>query len=934
MRHLALLGLLVSAALVACGDDSKTSEQNDVADGSAAADTSEGSSDASDGSSQADGSGEADGSGSGSDDVWVVPDVVCTPEPTEAAKAEAGAADGSGVVALGGRRLSTPGTSTAVPGFPSNLVVHPTLPVVFVLSTSIDDRRILVLNTADGSLVQNVSLDEAYYGITLTADGTRLFVSSGSSRRVDAFDVNATTGEISLAVSTELPILTAGLTLSGDGSRLYVGEAEGNRLLALDTTRLGTADAVVATYTIASGVWDVERIPGTETLVVSSLVTSAIQVIDAATGTVAAPITVGRGPMGLQASADGSRLWVAVSGADELVELRVSDWSITRRVRVVESDVLTRDGEPLLRSNVNDVELSPDGSRLYVTRGVDNAVSVLATSDLSFIGSLPTAWYPSGSAVTPDGSTLVVAEGKGFGSGPNLGRSSKAAIDGTVSFVALQGLDIAATTAEVVSNALRSLTTFPFECDDFFPVPVHEGDYTPIEHVILVVKENKTFDCVFGDIADRGLNVDPTLVQWGADITPNQHAFVDEFALAANFYDEVEDSDMGHITLTAGFLNDFVERAWVESDRSGMFDAYQVAETTNPTNGNLFTHLMDRGVDFKVYGEITGMFARAGDGRQPFAFSDRAYPGGFFFTMGVRDTDRAEYLIRKMNAGQLATFTYMLLPNDHTGGTTPGNPTPEAQVADNDFAVGRLAEGLSQSEYWKKTAIFVVEDDPQGCEDHVDSHRVFAFVISPWAKRGYISFVNYNFQSVFATITRILGVPPMGRPDAMASPMWDMFTGVPDYTPYVVKPRIVPEDKIRDLKTPGVEESMAMDFSGPDRNEELGTVVQNYRLWKMGRISRAEAQARIERGERPLPAGVSRSAAAHRIEVLEEEREEEAEEEFTAFEAEWKAYLKYAEAHGEKPAIRGGYPLSKAQIQAVMRGEIPVEKVPSLRTAP
>lgn len=930
MRQLSLLCLLLSGSLVACGDDKDSAEITDTGNGSAdAGDTSDGSADGSGTVDTSDGSAD----GSGTEDVWVVPDVVCTPEPTEAAKLEAGANDGSGIVALGGRRLSSPGTSTAVPGFPSNLVVHPTLPVVFVLSTSIDDRRILVMSTVDGSVVQDVSLDEAYYGIALTNDGSRLYVSSGSSKRVDAFDVSATTGEVTLAVSTELPIVTAGMTLSADGSRIYVGEAEGNRLLALDTTRLGTPDAVVSTYTLASGVWDVERIPGTETIVVSSHVTSDIQVVDTVSGQVGEPVEVGRGPMGMQASADGSKLWIAVSGADELVEVQVSDWSVSKRVRVVESDVLTSEGTSLLRSNVNDVELSPDGSRLYVTRGVDNAVSVLATSDLSFIGSMPSAWYPAGSAVTPDGRTLVVAEGKGFGSGPNLGRSSKEALDGSVSFVTLDGLDIAATTAQVVSNDLRSLTTFPFECDDFFPVPVNPGDYTPIEHVILVVKENKTFDCVFGDIADRGLNVDPTLVQWGADITPNQHAFVNEFALSANFYDEVEDSDMGHISLTAGFMNDFVERAWVESDRSGMFDAYQVAETTTPTNGSLFTHLMDRGIDIRVYGEITGMFARAQDNRQPFAFSDRAYPGGFFFNMGVRDTDRAEYVIRKINQGQLATFTFMLLPNDHTGGTTPGNPTPEAQVADNDFAIGRLTEGLSQSPYWKNTAIFVVEDDPQGCEDHVDSHRVFSFVISPWAKRGYVSFVNYSFQSVFATITRILGVPPMGRPDAMATPMWDMFTGVPDYSTYTVKPRLVPEDKIRDLKTPGVEESMAMDFSGPDRNEELGTVVQNYRLWKMGRISREEAQARIERGERPLPAGVIRAAATDRIEALAEEREEEAEEEFTAFEANWKAYLKYAEEHGEPVAHRGGYPLSPAQIRAVMRGEIPVEKVPSLRVA-
>jgi DNA-binding beta-propeller fold protein YncE len=930
MRHLPLLCLLLSGSLLACGDDKQSAAITDTADGSG--DASDGSGDGSAATDTTGGSGDADGSGT--EDVWVVPDVVCNPVPTEAAKLEAGANDGSGIIGLGGRRLSSPGISTAVRGFPSNLVIHPSLPVVFVLSTSIDDRRIIVLSTDDASIVQDVSLDEAYYGIALSADGSRLYVSSGSTKRVDAFDVNATTGEIALAVSTSLPIVTSGMTLSADGSRLYVGEAEGSRLLALDTARLGTPEAVATTYTISSGVWDVERIPGTETIVVSSHVTSDIQVVNTVTGEVGEPVDVGRGPMGMQASADGSKLWIAVSGADELVEVRVSDWSVTKRVRVVESDVLTDNGTLLLRSNVNDVEVSPDGSRLYVTRGVDNAVSVLATSDLSFIGSMPSAWYPSGSAVTPDGQKLVVAEGKGFGSGPSLGRSSKVAMDGSVSFVPLEGLDIAATTAQVLSNALRSLTTFPVDCDDFFPVPVNPGDYTPIEHVILVVKENKTFDCVFGDISDRGLNVDPTLVVWGRDITPNQHAFVDEFAFSANFYDEVEDSDMGHITLTSGFLNDFVERSWVESDRSGMFDAYQVAATTTPTNGNLFTHLMDRGLSVQIYGEITGMFARDREGRQPFAFSDRAYPGGFFYSMGARDTDRAEYVLRKINQGKLARFTYMLLPNDHTGGTTPGNPTPEAQVADNDFAIGRLTEGLSQTEYWKKTAIFVVEDDPQGCEDHVDSHRVFAFIISPWAKRGYISFVNYSFQSVFATMTRILGVPPMGRPDAMASPMWDMFSGVPDYSPYVVKPRIIPEEKILDLKTPGVRESMAMDFSGPDRNKELGTVVQNYRLWKMGRISREEAQARIERGERPLPAGVKRATASQQIEELAEEREEEAEEEFTSFEAEWKAYLQYAKEKGEPVEIRTGYPIPPEQIEAVMRGEIPVEKVPSLRVAP
>jgi hypothetical protein len=387
---------------------------------------------------------------------------------------------------------------------------------------------------------------------------------------------------------------------------------------------------------------------------------------------------------------------------------------------------------------------------------------------------------------------------------------------------------------------------------------------------------------------------------------------------------------MGHLVLTSGFLTDFMERLWVEAKRHGdEFLGYQLEEGGVHETGNLFTHLLDHGVDIRVYGEIVGMFATAVDGRQPMLFSDQNYPGGVFYNMNVRDSERAEYVLQRIAEDDFASFTFMLLPNDHTGGTAPGNPTPESEVADNDEAVGILIDGLSHSQYWDSTVVFVVEDDPQGCSDHVDSHRSFLLVASPWTRRGYVSHVNVSFQSVFATIFRILGVPPMGRPDASAAPLWDMFVGEPDRTPFDALPRLVPEEKILDLDTPGAEESMRMDFRGPDRNADLGTVLDAYRLWRMGVIDRETAQARIDAGVRSEPA--SGWADPDELEEMFEELDEEAEEEVYAYDEAFEAYRRWLQERGESIPTISGAPIDEETIRSVMDGTIPITEATRVR---
>ena len=857
---------------------------------------------------------------------------VCEPGvPTEAALLPPGASDGDAVLGLGGRGLETPGTAVEIRGFPSNIAISADGQIAYVVASSRGRRNVSVVRVSDATLLQEFPLPDAFYGIVLSPDGETLFVSGGATRSVFSFAIDPVErGLLPDPVETTVPGYSSGLAITPDGATLFVGSFSSSRLYELSVDALGSDEAVIAEHSAGHRVWDVEYLAESDRVLTSSLHEDTVSIVTRDDGDTI-EIEVGRSPMGLALSADESTAWVAVSDADALVEIDLNDATERRRSHVVAEDGLRdSEGVPLRRSNPNDVAISPDGARLYVTRGADNATTVFATETLQPLGSFPTSWYPTGALVDPAGERVIVLEGRGYGSGADTDPAMRDTLDGNVAVVEIGSLDLEETTARVAANFNRANEVFPFECDGFFPIPTRPGARSPIEHVILIVKENKTFDCVFGDLEDMDVDVDPSLVRWGEEITPNQHAIAREFTISDNFHVESENSDMGHLVLTSGFLTDFMERVWVEAKRHGdEFLGYQMEDAGIHETGNIFTHLLDHGVDIRVYGEIVGMFARAADGRQPMQFSDQDYPGGVFYNMNARDSARAEYVLEQIGEGDFASFTFMLLPNDHTGGTAPGNPTPESEVADNDEAVGILIEGLSQSEHWDSTVVFIVEDDPQGCSDHVDSHRSFLLVASPWVRRGHVSHVNVSFQSVFATIFRILGVPPMGRPDASAAPLWDMFVGEADLTPFAARPRLVPEEKILDINTPGAEESMRMDFRGPDRNRDLGTVLDAYRLWRMGVIDRETAHARIRAGVRSEPA--AGWADPDELEEMFEELDEEAEEEVYAYDEAFESYRVWLEARGETMPQIIGAPMDEETIRAVMDGTIPITDASRVR---
>jgi len=399
-------------------------------------------------------------------------------------------------------------------------------------------------------------------------------------------------------------------------------------------------------------------------------------------------------------------------------------------------------------------------------------------------------------------------------------------------------------------------------------VPLAAGAKSPITHVIYVIKENRTYDQVLGDMPEgRG---DPTLCLFPERVTPNHHALAREFVLLDNFYVESEVSADGHEWTMGAYASDFVEKQWPLSyghNKRGKFPypsegAYDAA--ARPAGGYLWDRAIAAGVSVRSYGEWVA------NGKTPAdpctakvkALEGRIDPLFRGFDMRYSDLDRAARFSAELERfgreGEMPRLQIVRLPNDHTSGSSPGLPTPTAYVAENDLALGRLVEAVSKSRFWPTTAIFVVEDDAQNGPDHIDAHRTVAFVVSPYARRGAVDSTLYSTSSMLRTIELILGLSPMSQFDAAAMPMLASFQPRPDATPYVCRPAQVPLDQLNAATAWGADTSLAMDFSVEDAADDL---LLNEVVWRSVRGARV-----------PMPA--PRRAAF----ILQDVEEDEADE--------------------------------------------------------
>lgn len=505
----------------------------------------------------------------------------------------------------------------------------------------------------------------------------------------------------------------------------------------------------------------------------------------------------------------------------------------------------------------NSLALAPDEKTLYIANATINALAVFDVSEMGrsrSLGFIPTGWYPTSVRVTPDGKQLLVANGKGSISranrhGPQPGKEAPATVreyiggllQGSMSIITLpkkEAFDdqMRVWTATAVRGKPPGAQKVALEAGH--PIPLrHENPRTPIKYCIYIIKENRTYDQMLGDLPEG--NGDPSLCLFGEAITPNHHALAREFVLLDNFYVDGEVSADGHEWTMGAYATDFVEKFWPLSYGHAASKKFPYPSEGNfpiaaPSGGYLWDRAREAGVSYRSYGEF---IANAKSTNQPNTSKVAALVGHFdpwyrSFDLDYPDARRADRFLAELGRfereGEMPRLQIVRLPNDHTSGTSVGKLTPVAQVADNDLALGRVIEGITRSKFWPQTAIFIIEDDAQNGPDHVDAHRSIAYVISPYAKRRAVDSTMYSTSSMLRTMELILGLKPMSQFDAAAMPMIHAFTAKPDLQPYQCKPAKV-DLTARNLKTAwGADASKRMDFTREDAADDI---VLNRVIW-------------------------------------------------------------------------------------------------------
>ncbi len=530
------------------------------------------------------------------------------------------------------------------------------------------------------------------------------------------------------------------------------------------------------------------------------------------------------------------------------------------------------------------VAISPDGQKLFVANADNNCIAVVDISVPSrsqVQGFIPTGWYPTSVAVTPDGRRLLVGVGKGNQTKPNPipkdreGRSNSrrsrlpfpyigTTLSGALSIVPMPDEEQLEQYTSVVyrncpySDKLLSDAPYPEKT----AIPTKVGDPSPIQHVIYIIKENRTFDQVLGDIG-RG-NCDPSLVMFGQEVTPNHHKLANEFVLLDNLYCNGHVSRDGHPWSTMAYNTDYTARNWAltYSGRAGV-DSDDEGELNKAPSGYLWDACARHNLSYRSYGEYGNRVSQPDgsftmEARVPGLIGHICPDYGLPKQKGARprDTDNVEVFLREFREfeknGNLPRFIVMSLGEDHTSGTRPGSYTPQACVASNDLALGRLVEAVSHSKYWPRTAIFVIEDDAQNGPDHVDAHRTVGLVISPYARRKILDSTQYSTVSMMRTIELILGLPPLSQYDAAAKGMFGCFGNEPTLTPYEAAPAEIDLNAKNDGLAYGAERSLKMDFSEYDKIDDFEL---NEILWRA-----------IKGKDAPLPPAVRR-ALAYRVDL-------------------------------------------------------------------
>jgi YVTN family beta-propeller protein len=738
-----------------------------------------------------------------------------------------------------GWSLTPAGTSLPLGDLPLNMQLAPGGRLLAVTNNGQSKQTVQLIDPGTEQVVAQKAIKKSWYGLAWSPAGDRLYVSGGNDNIILAYPVAqqkfGPADTLRLGKPWPTKISPVGIAVDGPRQHLYTVTKEDNALYVLDLktrqtlSRLDLGHEAYGCLLAADG----------RTLYITLWGGNELVAYDIASGKITRRLATESHPNEVIQSKNGRYLFVANANDNSVSVVDAKSW------RVLETISTVLHPTRLTGSTTNGLALSPDEKTLYIANADNNCLAVfdVATPGKSASkGFIPTGWYPT--CVRTVGKKILVANGKGFSSLPNPGgpQPVKKTDDsgyqtgvvkgpvqyigglfkGTLSFIAPP------TVAQLQAYSRQVYDNTPFTKDSEKeavgeagnPVPRRRGEVSPIKHVFYVIKENRTYDQVLGDVPEG--NGDSTLCIFPRKVTPNHHALAREFVLLDNFYVNAEVSADGHNWSTAAYATDYVEKTWPISygGRGGTYDYEGTRKIAYPRDGFIWEYCQRAGLSYRTYGEF------AENGKTPLkSLRGHVCPKAPGFDMDVKDVDRVRIWAQDFDSllarGAVPQLSTIRLSNDHTSGQKLGKISPTAAVADNDLALGQLVEHISRSGIWQESVIFVLEDDAQNGPDHVDAHRSPAFVISPYTRRGAVDHTLYTTAGVLRTLELILGLPPMSQYDAAARPLFGCFQATPALAPYQAKAAGVPLDTRNTAWNRSAERSSHFNLASEDAAPDL-----------------------------------------------------------------------------------------------------------------
>jgi YVTN family beta-propeller protein len=809
--------------------------------------------------------------------------------PTQAGdKAQYVGPTDKGFLLPNGWTLKPAGKHVVLTDLPLNIIPLGNNKHALVATSGFNNHELSLIDLTTQKVVERQAVRQSWFGLVLSPEQDKIWWSGGGADLLHIFDLHegklkrTSKAEVDPAklskeeleqlkkeLEKERPF-KSGLTLDAKTHTLYSLNINAGTITALNL-KDGTWGKPVA---IGGRPYDVVLARNGSRLYVSDWAGRTLLALDPKDLRIVARIPVGEHPNQVALHPKDDRLFVACASSNCVSVLD------TKRGLVTETIFTALFPKAPEGSTPDALAVAPDGKTLFVANADNNCVVVIdirMAGESQVKGFIPTGWYPTAVAVTPDSKHLLVGVGKGLQTKPNPISKEKpkkdeetgkrklpfpyigTTLSGALSVVPVptekELIDYTATVYRNCPYSDKLLTGVPYPHKTAIPNKV--GNPSPIKYIIYIIRENRTYDQVFGDIKEG--NGDRSLVMFGEKITPNAHKLAREFVLLDNLYCNGQVSRDGHPWSTMAYHTDYIGRDWhlTYSKRVGVDDDPEGNLSKGPS-GFLWDACARNNISYRSYGEYgTRVSKKDGsfkmEARVPGLVGHICPDYGVPKKKGarVRDTDNVEVFLKEYREfeknGTMPRFIVMSLGEDHTFGTKPGEHTPQACVASNDLALGRLVEAVSRSKLWPRTAIFVIEDDAQNGPDHVDAHRTVGLVISPYTKRHHVDSTQYSTVSLIRTMELILGLPPLSQYDAAARPMFASFTDKADLRPYTREPARIDLNAVNSKTAYGAERSSKMDFSDYDlvNDFELNEI-----LWRA-----------IKGKDAPLPPAVRRAIA-------------------------------------------------------------------------